>query len=189
MWVLIDNYDSFTHILRDYLLQVHDNVIVVRNDKATVAEILSWGPERIIISPGPATPEDSGITLPLIKAAHKYTPILGICLGHQALAQCFGAKLMKAQLPMHGKTSMITHHGNHSVFKNIPHRFSVMRYHSLLIDGCTDVMEPLAYTDEKELMAFAHKVYPAIGIQFHPESVMTEYGLQIIRNWNAMFPL
>lgn len=188
MWVLIDNYDSFTYILRDYLLQVHDNVIVVRNDKATVAEILSWNPERIIISPGPATPEDSGITLPLIKAAYKHIPILGICLGHQALAQCFGARLIKARIPMHGKTSLAMHNGNHPVFKNIPRRFSVMRYHSLLIDDCSNEMEPLAYTGEMELMAFAHKVYPSVGIQFHPESVLTEYGLQIIRNWNSMFP-
>lgn len=184
MWVLIDNYDSFTHMLHHYLLQLNDDVRVFRNDVITIAEIRELNPERIIISPGPETPSKAGITMQLIEAFYDKVPILGICLGHQAIAEFFGARLVKASKPVHGKTSEMLHTDN-TLFNSVPSGFKAMRYHSLVIEDWQDTgITPLAFTASGTLMAFRHETLPLTGIQFHPESILTEYGLQILTNWD-----
>ncbi len=190
MWVLIDNYDSFSHILRHYLLGVHEEVRVIRNDALPLEAIIALNPERIIISPGPCTPQESGITMSVIEYFFDKIPILGICLGHQALGLFYGGSLRKAQVPVHGKTSIIRQVAPpHPVFKDIPQSFKAMRYHSLIIDASpNDHLHLLAYSEQDHaLMAFAHKQYPSIGMQFHPESVLTPYGMQLIRNWSQLY--
>ncbi|RYZ55674.1 MAG: aminodeoxychorismate/anthranilate synthase component II [Sphingobacteriales bacterium] len=183
MWVLLDNYDSFTHILHHYLLQLHDDVRVFRNDELTVAELAALQPERIIISPGPRTPAHAGITMDVIGRFHQQIPILGICLGHQALGMFLGGKLVKAERPVHGSTTAVRHNG-HRLFHTVPQTFDAMRYHSLLITEWehTELL-PLAFTAKNELMAFTHPAFPLTGIQFHPESVLTPAGESILRNW------
>jgi anthranilate synthase/aminodeoxychorismate synthase-like glutamine amidotransferase len=184
MWALIDNYDSFTHILHHYLLQLYADVIVFRNDAITLQELIELNPKRIIISPGPKTPKEAGITKEVIRHFVAKIPILGICLGHQALGEYFGAELALASKPVHGNTSSIIH-DEQGLFKGIPTGFNAMRYHSLILKHWpAKSVIPLAFTTENELMAFRHKCYPATGIQFHPESILTEYGLQILRNWD-----
>ena len=187
MWVLIDNYDSFTYILHHYLLQMGNDCVVYRNDEITVDGIRQLGPERIIISPGPETPLRAGITMEVIKEFHATTPILGICLGHQALGMHFGGKLVHAPYPMHGKTSSVIHN-NHPLFKGIPSPFTVMRYHSLSIEDIygTGLVEIAISEDDNQLMAVVHEQYPCAGVQFHPESIGTDEGLTIIKNWTAM---
>ena len=187
MWILIDNYDSFTHILHHYLVQLHDDVIVLRNDEVSLAEIITLNPDRIIISPGPQTPAEAGISNEVIKYFVSKIPILGICLGHQALGVYFGAMLNKAVQPVHGSTSTILHKRD-TLFENIPETFQAMRYHSLIIEGFekTDII-PLAFSESNELMAFKHKLYPATGIQFHPESILTTVGIQILQNWDKQY--
>ncbi|MES2702879.1 MAG: aminodeoxychorismate/anthranilate synthase component II [Bacteroidota bacterium] len=183
MWALIDNYDSFTWILHDYLLQTGNECTVYRNDEITVQELITIAPERIIISPGPETPLQAGITMSVIDHFHKHIPILGVCLGHQALGMYFGAQLVHAPYPMHGKTSEVTHTG-HSLFTDIPSPFTVMRYHSLIIEGTESTeLQTVAQTSDGIIMAVAHRQYPCVGVQFHPESVGTEYGLQLLKNW------
>lgn len=187
MWILLDNYDSFTYILHHYLLQTGNECKVYRNDEISVAELEAMKPERIIISPGPETPEQTGICMEVVDKFHKNTPILGICLGHQALGVYFGAKLTHAQRPMHGKTSSI-HHTEHQLFAGIPDPFTVMRYHSLIIEDLEQTkLQSIATTTNGTNMAIAHEEYPCIGIQFHPESVGTDDGLKILQNWAAMF--
>lgn len=184
MWVLIDNYDSFTHILHHYLLQLYDDVRIFRNDTITIPELIALNPERIIISPGPQTPKGAGVTNAVIHQFVTQIPILGICLGHQALGEYFGASLVHAAKPVHGNTSAVFHNGDR-LFEDIPAVFNAMRYHSLVLkDWEASVVIPLAFTEEKELMAFRHKAFPATGIQFHPESILTEYGLRLLRNWD-----
>ncbi len=187
MWVLIDNYDSFTHILHHYLLHTGNECMVLRNDAVTLEELIAINPERLIISPGPQTPLEAGISLQAIDYFHTKIPILGICLGHQALGMFFGAPLLKSPEPMHGRTSMLRHSG-HPVFADIPEEFEVMRYHSLCIDiSANEELVPIAFSlDDTVLMACAHKVFPLIGLQFHPESIGTPYGQQMIDNWAAM---
>lgn len=187
MWVLIDNYDSFTYILHHYLLQTGNECVVFRNDAISVAELQALFPTRIIISPGPETPLQAGITLDVIKTFHTYTPILGVCLGHQALGMHYGAKLVHAPAPMHGKTSKVTH-GAHPLFANITSPFTVMRYHSLAITGLegTGLRSIATSTDDGTIMAVAHDVHPCIGVQFHPESIGTPMGQQLLHNWAAM---
>ncbi len=187
MWILIDNYDSFTHILHHYLLQLHADVMVFRNDAVTLEQIIELDPQRIIISPGPQTPNEAGITNTVIQHFVKKIPVLGICLGHQALGVHFGATLNKAFQPVHGNTSTIIHNGD-ALFVDIPQSFEAMRYHSLIIEDFekTDIIH-LAYSDGNELMIFKHKTYPATGIQFHPESILTEYGLQLLTNWDHQY--
>lgn len=186
MWVMIDNYDSFTYILHHYLLQAGGDCRVFRNDEITVDGIKRLNPERIIISPGPETPLQAGICMSVIEQFHKTTPILGICLGHQALGMYFGAKLVHAPCPMHGKTSEVRHGGD-KLFDGIPSPFTVMRYHSLVIENLEGTgLKALAYSnDDQQIMAIAHERYPCVGIQFHPESVGTAHGLTLLQHWAA----
>lgn len=188
MWILIDNYDSFTYILHHYLLQTGNDCKVYRNDEISLDELIKLNPSRIIISPGPETPRQSGICMDMIDQFHKKIPILGICLGHQALGIYFGASLKKLSYPMHGKTSEMIHN-EHKIFEKIPNKFTAMRYHSLYIDEFENTeLEAIAYSnDDKITMALTHKKYPCIGIQFHPESIGTNDGLQILKNWGGMF--
>lgn len=184
MVLLIDNYDSFTYMLRDYILQCGETCLVIRNDEKTINEILKIHFSCIVISAGPKTPENAGIVLPLIEKIHAKVPILGICLGHQALGSFFGMKLKKATVPTHGKTSIIKIKPKHYLFKNLPENFEVMRYHSLILEQeKTSELEVVAHTMQGEVMAIAHQNFPLAGLQFHPESVLTVHGLQILKNW------
>ncbi|WP_118974253.1 anthranilate synthase component II [Taibaiella koreensis] len=183
MWVLIDNYDSFTYILHHYLLQLHQEVQVYRNDAISLAELQRLAPERIILSPGPRRPKDAGITNEVVRHFYRETPLLGICLGHQAIGAFLGATLTKATRPVHGMTSPILHR-QEGIFSDIPVGFEAMRYHSLILRDWEDTgIRPLAFSTEQELMAFDHPVFPVTGIQFHPESVLTACGMQLLKNW------
>ncbi len=183
MVLLLDNYDSFTYNLRDYILQCGKECRVIRNDEMTLDEIQSLNFSSAIISPGPKTPHEAGITLKFIERFHKTKPILGICLGHQAIGEFFGAKLVKAIKPMHGKTSVITHNKSY-LFKNLPDEFEVMRYHSLVLQELEKTeLQITATIKENEVMAFAHPVLRIAGVQFHPESILTPTGLQLMKNW------
>jgi anthranilate synthase/aminodeoxychorismate synthase-like glutamine amidotransferase len=188
MWILLDNYDSFTYILHHYLLQTGNECKVYRNDEITIDELKALNPERLIISPGPETPLQAGICMDAIKEFHNRIPILGVCLGHQALGMHFGAELVHAPYPMHGKTSEVNHDG-HTLFNNVPKPFTVMRYHSLALKmPVGGALIPLAYSkDDNTIMALAHKIHPCIGIQFHPESIGTTDGQQMLNNWAAMY--
>lgn len=184
MWALIDNYDSFTYILWHYLLELHSDVRIWKNDEITAGQLRTLNPERIILSPGPGRPENAGNMMDIIDTFHAITPILGVCLGHQAIGKYFGAELVHARHPMHGKTSDIFHEGNF-IFKNLPNPLSVMRYHSLLLHGLEHCdLEALAYTSDQELMAFRHRKFPCTGVQFHPESIKTQAGKELFRNWH-----
>ncbi|MBK8555272.1 MAG: aminodeoxychorismate/anthranilate synthase component II [Lewinellaceae bacterium] len=181
--LLLDNYDSFTYNLYDYLLQAGAQCQVLRND-ATLP-----GPDRfdaIVLSPGPKRPEDAGQLMDIVARYHQIKPMLGICLGHQAIGTYFGAKLVRARVPVHGKTSLIRHE-NHLLFQHTPPFFEVMRYHSLLLQDLEHTgLMPLASTEDGELMAFTHTKLPLYGMQFHPESVLTEYGLTLLQNWLSL---
>lgn len=184
MVLLIDNYDSFTYMLHDYILQCGETCLVIRNDEKSLSEISELSFSSIVISAGPKTPDNAGITLPLIEKLHTIVPILGICLGHQALGSFFGMKLKRAAAPTHGKTSLITTNSEHFLFKNLPETFEVMRYHSLILEAeKTSPMETIAQTQQNEIMAIAHPKFPLAGLQFHPESILTVHGLQILKNW------
>ena len=187
MWVLIDNYDSFSYILLDYLKELNTDILVFKNDEITVEELAVLNPERIVLSPGPKQPKDAGVTMAIIDYFHKTVPILGICLGHQALGEYYNANLVKANIPFHGKTSKLKHYNN-SIFTDIPQDFKVTRYHSLVLTNWenTDLV-PLAFTDQNEMMAFQHVRYPSLGLQFHPEAILTEYGLQLLKNWSECY--
>ncbi len=181
--LLIDNYDSFTYNLQDYLLQLGASCTVVRNDEWTLSAFLTFPFDALVLSPGPQSPAEAGLLLPLIELFHRKVPILGICLGHQGLGQFLGARLQRASIPMHGKTSQISHQG-HPLFEGLPERFSVMRYHSLILDQLEGSgFAPIAQTDDGEIMAMAHQEWPLVGVQFHPESILTEHGLALLRNW------
>ncbi len=188
MWVLIDNYDSFTYILHHYLLQTGHPCTVYHNDQLTLPQLIELNPTRLIISPGPETPLQAGISMAAIAHFYDKIPIFGVCLGHQAIGMHFDAQLVKAPAPMHGKTSCL-HHPAHPLFAGLPEMFDVMRYHSLAITGLERTgLQPIAHTNDGVIMAIAHDIYPCIGVQFHPESVGTEYGLQLLQNWAAMYP-
>lgn len=185
MITLIDNYDSFTYNIVQYLGKLGQVCHVVRNDQKTVAEILSEKPKAIVISPGPSDPDHAGICLEMIKAcADLNMPLLGVCLGHQAIGQSFGGKIVRAPAPMHGKISKITHQGQ-SVFAGIPSPLSVTRYHSLIVERSTfpsDLMVT-ADTEDSLVMGLCHRTKPIHGVQFHPESIATEHGMEMLQNF------
>jgi anthranilate synthase/aminodeoxychorismate synthase-like glutamine amidotransferase len=184
MIILIDNYDSFTYNLVQYLSMLGESVEVYRNDKISVQEVEDKGPERIVISPGPCTPSEAGISCDLIAHMAGKVPILGVCLGHQSMGQVFGGKVVRAGRLMHGKTSPI-HHDNRTIFEGLPNPFEAIRYHSLLVEreSLPDCLEISAESDQGEIMGLRHKHYPIDGVQFHPESVMTRPGMDLLRNF------
>jgi len=183
MILLIDNYDSFTYNLYQYLGQ-HDKVKVFRNDQLSIEEIENIKPDRIVISPGPKTPDEAGNSMDIIKKFYKQIPILGICLGHQCIGKAFGAEITYAKSLFHGKTSKIKHEGT-GIFKGIENNIQVARYHSLAIkeDTLPEEFQLLAVTEDDEIMAVQHKQYPLVGLQFHPESIYTPCGMKLIENF------
>lgn len=180
--LLLDNYDSFTYNLFDYLAQLDVVCTVIRNDKTTIAAIEACHFDGIVLSPGPQRPENAGILMEVVAHFGHKIPILGICLGMQAIGEYFGAKLVHALLPIHGKISWIAHN-KEGLFNNIDSPTKVMRYHSLVLKDLPNCLIPTAWTDEKELMAIQHESLPVWGVQFHPESILTEEGLKILENW------
>jgi anthranilate synthase/aminodeoxychorismate synthase-like glutamine amidotransferase len=182
MYLLIDNYDSFTYNLHHYFEEQGIKVLVKRNDKITINEIKKTNPEKIIISPGPKNPTDCGISCDVIKHFMKKIPILGVCLGNQCIAYVFGSKIVQSKKIMHGKTSLI-YHDNSDLFKGIPSPFLAARYHSLIVKDVPDSLIVTSKTKDDTIMGLKHKAYPLWGIQFHPESFMTQYGKRIIKNF------
>ena len=189
MLLIIDNYDSFTYNVGQYLGELGSNVKVVRNDMISIKDIECMEPQKIVISPGPCTPKEAGISIEAIKHFHKKLPILGICLGHQSIGAAFGGNIIKAKKIMHGKTSQI-HHKQDYIFKDIPTPYVATRYHSLVIEEKTipDCLEIIAETksedkSDNEIMAVRHKDCHTYGVQFHPESIMSEHGHQILKNF------
>ena len=184
MILVIDNYDSFTYNLVQYLGELGAKLAVYRNDRITKARIKKLKPEKIIISPGPGEPKDAGISEDVVRAFGRKIPILGVCLGHQAVGEVFGGRIVLARRLMHGKTSMIYHDGK-GIFKGIKNPFEATRYHSLLIEekSFPEVLSVTAHTKEGEIMGLKHKRYPIYGVQFHPESILTGEGKKILRNF------
>ena len=189
MLLMIDNYDSFTYNLVQYLGELGTEVRVVRNDELDVAGVAALGPDRIVISPGPCTPAEAGISVPLIQAMAGRVPILGVCLGHQSIGQAFGARIVKARRVMHGKTSPV-HHAGQGVFTGLENPFEATRYHSLVIerDSLPDCLEVTAWTQDEtggrdEIMGVRHRELPIQGVQFHPESILTRHGHDLLRNF------
>jgi anthranilate synthase component 2 len=185
--LLIDNYDSFTYNLYQYLAELGASVSVVRNDAITVAEARSKDPDLVVISPGPGVPRDAGISVDLIRALGPTTPILGVCLGHQAVAEAFGGVVTRAPELMHGKASDIMHDGS-GVFEGLPSPFSAIRYHSLCAapEAVPETLEVTARTGSGVIMGLRHRRYPVYGVQFHPESILTEHGKDLLRNFLEM---
>jgi anthranilate synthase/aminodeoxychorismate synthase-like glutamine amidotransferase len=184
MILMIDNYDSFTFNIVQYLGQMGEDVRVYRNDKITLEEINRFNPQAIFLSPGPRSPREAGITVEVIRNFYTSVPIMGICLGHQSIGFAFGGEVVRAERIMHGKTSMVRHDGK-TIFAGLPNPFSAGRYHSLIVKRETlpDCLEISAETEEGEIMGLRHKQYPVEGIQFHPESVLTPQGKRIIKNF------
>jgi len=181
--LVIDNYDSFTFNLVQYLGELNDTPLVYRNDQITLDEIRDLNPQRILISPGPCTPNEAGISMPLIEAFSGQLPILGVCLGHQSMAQVFGGSVVRAPRLMHGKTSPIEHDGS-GIFKGLPSPFTATRYHSLIVEEpLPPVLLRTAWTAEGELMGLHHIEHPTFGVQFHPESILTEHGHAMLKNF------
>jgi anthranilate synthase component II len=187
MLLLIDNYDSFTFNLVHFLGDVGGRCEVVRNDKLTVESALARNPEAIVLSPGPCTPNEAGICLDLIAAAAGKVPVLGVCLGHQAIGQAFGGEVVRAPAPMHGKLSKISHDGS-GILEGVPNPFSATRYHSLIVarDSLPDVLIPTAWTEDGLIMAMHHRDLPIHGVQFHPESIASEHCHRILANFLAI---
>ena len=184
MLLMIDNYDSFTYNLVQYLGELGEDVRVVRNDEKTVREIEAMAPDRIVLSPGPCTPNEAGISLALIERFKGVVPILGVCLGHQAIGQAFGGKVVHAKTLMHGKVSRI-HHAGKGVFAGLPTPYDATRYHSLAIEraSCPAELEVTAWTEDGEIMGLRHRALAVEGVQFHPESILTEHGHALLKNF------
>jgi anthranilate synthase component 2 len=185
--LMIDNYDSFTYNLVQYLGELGASVEVVRNDAASVAELLGRGPDGLVVSPGPGRPEDGGVSVAAVMAfAETGIPVLGVCLGHQALGAACGGRIVGARSLMHGKTSQI-HHDERGVFQGLPQPFEATRYHSLVIEreSCPDLLEVSAWNDDGEIMGVRHRELPAEGVQFHPESILTPEGKRLLGNFLA----
>ena len=190
MILLIDNYDSFTYNIFQYLSELGESVVVQRNDKTTIRDIEMLNPQKIVISPGPSNPQNAGLSNEIIKTFGPKIPLLGVCLGHQCIGYSFGATVGGAQRIMHGKSSKI-YHSNKGVFTGLPNPFPAIRYHSLVVkrEGLPDCLEVTAWTEgeDNEIMGLKHKEYPIEGIQFHPESFMTGSGMDILRNFLKMY--
>lgn len=184
MLLMIDNYDSFTYNLVQYFLELGEEVEVIRNDKLTLDDIEKLAPRRLVISPGPCTPKEAGISVDAIKRFAGQIPILGICLGHQSITEAFGGDVVRAERLMHGKTSPILHDDS-GIFKDVPSPFTATRYHSLIAKRETfpDCLRITAWTAEEEIMGLQHKEFPVWGVQFHPESILTTEGMQLLRNF------
>ena len=187
MLLVVDNYDSFTYNLVQYLGELGAEIRVVRNDAITLDEIEAFRPDRLVISPGPGTPDDGGISLDLIKRFHQSIPILGVCLGHQAIGQAFGGRVSRAKRQMHGKTSEIDHDGR-GVFRGLPPRFLATRYHSLAVldQDFPSELEVSARADDGEIMGLRHRGFPVEGVQFHPESILTDQGKALLKNFLSL---
>ena len=187
MLLMIDNYDSFTYNLVQYLRELGEEVVVYRNDKITLAEIEKLQPERLIVSPGPCTPNEAGISVSAIKHFAGLLPILGVCLGHQSIAQAYGGRIVRAERLMHGKTSPVFHDGR-ELFAGLPDPFDATRYHSLLVERSSlpECLEITAWTEENEIMGMRHRELPVWGMQFHPESILTVSGMDMLKNFLEM---
>ncbi len=184
MLLMIDNYDSFTYNLVQYFGELGEDVHTYRNDEITLEKITALKPDRICISPGPCTPNEAGVSVPLLQNFAGKLPILGVCLGHQSIGAAFGGKIIRAQQVMHGKTSVI-HHTGTGIFKSIPNPYTVIRYHSLAIERSSlpDCLEVTAWTEDGEIMAVRHKEFAIEGVQFHPESILSEHGHALLKNF------
>lgn len=184
MILVIDNYDSFTYNLVQELGEMGAELCVVRNDQITVEQVRDINPSHVVISPGPGDPDDSGVSLAVLRELGESTPILGVCLGHQCIGQVYGGVVNRAPRLMHGKTSMIHHNGD-ALFAGVPDPFEATRYHSLIVEAATlpDVLTITARTAEGEIMGLRHKQYPVFGVQFHPESILTAHGPRILKNF------
>lgn len=185
--LLIDNYDSFTYNLVQYLRELGEEVVVYRNDKITLAEIEKLQPERLVLSPGPCTPNEAGISVPVVHHFAGKLPILGVCLGHQSIGQAYGGRIVRADRLMHGKTSPVFHDGR-ELFAGLPDPFDATRYHSLLVEkrSLPNCLEVTAWTEEGEIMGLRHRDLPVWGVQFHPESILTVAGMDMLRNFLEM---
>jgi anthranilate synthase/aminodeoxychorismate synthase-like glutamine amidotransferase len=184
MLFVLDNYDSFTYNLVQYLGEMGEDPVVRRNDQVTVDEIERLNPERIVISPGPCTPREAGISIDLVRHFAGRKPLLGVCLGHQAIGEAFGGRVVRAPYLMHGKLSRI-HHDGRTIFRGLPQDFPATRYHSLIVEreGLPEVLEISAATDDGLIMGLRHRRFPVEGVQFHPESILTEPGKALLRNF------
>jgi anthranilate synthase/aminodeoxychorismate synthase-like glutamine amidotransferase len=184
MILLIDNYDSFVYNLARYFERLGQEVSVVRNDAVTAEQIAKTKPKAVVLSPGPCTPDEAGCSLDVVRRLHRDVPILGVCLGHQAIGQALGGRIIRAPTPVHGSTSPLEHRGT-SIFAGLPSPMNVCRYHSLVIDEATlpAALEVTARTSDGVVMAVAHRTLPVVGVQFHPESILTEYGYELLANF------
>lgn len=187
MVLVIDNYDSFTYNLVQYLGELGGKPVVYRNDEITTAKILKLKPKQIVISPGPCTPKEAGVSNEVIRRLSGKIPILGVCLGHQCIGEAFGGKVLRACRIMHGKTSQI-YHNRKTIFRKIPNPFIATRYHSLIVEkrSLPSCLETIAWTDQEEIMGLKHQKYPTWGVQFHPESIMTQEGKKILKNFLSL---
>jgi anthranilate synthase component 2 len=191
MLLVLDNYDSFTYNLVQYAGELGADPVVYRNDALSVEAALALGPAAIVISPGPCTPREAGISVPLVRAAAGRVPVLGVCLGHQSIGEAFGGQVVRADRLMHGKTTMVAH-TDHPLFRGVPERFEAMRYHSLVVasEGLPPELEVTAWSSDRapgaEIMALCHRSLPVYGVQFHPESVATREGKRLLENFLAL---